>query len=156
MSGLDVASCSTFGVILKMSVTEPLNAHQSSFPCDACGSSCPLLNCTASALVRSREQELFCSHSMFHGHKHAWLMSDGKLHFWGGATVVGPIFCDCSSWSSCIWFKWQLPLRPNGSVVWGRETREKGPTAIQKNVPVVSWAPESNILYISHLDRKLR
>jgi len=45
---------------------------------------------------------LFCSHSMFHFHEKkqkvwvsdTWLIDDKwwKLHFWGGANIVGPIF----------------------------------------------------------------
>lgn len=93
----------------EMSLLETFDTHS----CVICISSCPLLKCTAMTgycVLRSQWTGIvcvlsffffFCSHSVFHFHEKkqkVWVsdtlieMSDGKLHFWGGANIVGPIF----------------------------------------------------------------
>lgn len=89
-----------------MSLLETLNTH----PCVICISSCPLLKCTAMTeycVLRSRWTGIvfdlvnfvvtLCftttKRSKTYEFQTLWLMmSDGKLHFWGGANIVGPIF----------------------------------------------------------------
>lgn len=141
---------------------------------------CPLLNCTAlteycvlcTKWTKNLFLSLFCSHCVFYFHRKKGKNLDRKLHFWGGAVIVSHI-CMIFHLKAPLFFNWQLLLWLNNvtSLVrleillhlcftcrrWVNEQM-----AIPKNVfggtegTHFSWAPESNILYILHLDRKLK
>lgn len=100
------------------------------------------------------------------------MMSDGKLHFWGGAVTVGSVFVvghvlapvpslNGSSPSGLmvrlVWVQFETLHMCFNCRTW--KTSERADYDTEECVlgrivvPFLSWTPESNILYILHLDR---